>query len=604
MKEKINKAKEFIGNLWWFLKWLYSIDKVGTLIVVFVPLLIVVGSTVNSYIYARILDKFIQLYNQGGNWIEAFQRDNVFLSITLAYLGIFSLNQVLRIASNYFKSRIIEVKFSEVEGAIYNKVGSLTFQQFHSKKGSDLVKKVTQNQYKLRSYYNSLSTLVESVFHIIVNTLAVLPIAPFLALISLVLYLPEAVNRLTYAKEKWGFYNDHIEESKRVFWLQGFLNQAKTVAEHNINKANSFLSELLMHEREIYSTNAFSIEQKHKLRDLGFRVLSVLRLFIVLIYFINSLLQGRFTVGTLTFLWGRISQLGTNLGRLFASFASLVKLQFVVDLVRKLFKLEPTIKSGSHQVEKGQITIEFKNVWFKYPETDKWVLKDMNLKIGSGQEVAIVGENGAGKTTLIYLILRFYEPTKGRILINGVAAENIDLDSYYRKISTLFQDFNTYGCLSTRDNVTLSDWQKEYSEEELESALEKADALEFVEKLDNKYDQTLSNQFEGGTELSKGQWQKLALARIFYRDAGMIILDEPTSSIDATSEYKIFNQIYDYIEDKTVIIISHRFSTVRNAEKIFVLKEGEIVERGSHKELMSQKGIYEEAYNLQAEGYN
>lgn len=247
--------------------------------------------------------------------------------------------------------------------------------------------------------------------------------------------------------------------------------------------------------------------------------------------------------------------------------------------------------------------IEFKNVWFKYPSTKNFVLKKINFKIDTNEEIALVGTNGAGKTTLIKLLLRFYDPTKGKILINGKDIKEYDLNSYYKLIGVLLQEYSFYNELDVKSNICIGKPNKAGNTKKIIKAAKNAKAHEFIMELDNKYKQILAKQFTGGTKISKGQKQKIALGRMFYRNAPILILDEPTSSIDAMAEQKIFDKIYDFTDDKTVIIISHRFSTVRKAQRIYVLENGEITEEGSHSELLKLDGAYAESFKTQAKGY-
>jgi ATP-binding cassette subfamily B protein len=229
-------------------------------------------------------------------------------------------------------------------------------------------------------------------------------------------------------------------------------------------------------------------------------------------------------------------------------------------------------------------------------------LENFNLVINPGEKVALVGENGAGKTTLIKLALRFYDVTQGEILINGVDIKKINLDKWYLSTGALFQDFIKYQ-FTFKENVFFGDQKKVGNLELLKVAIAKSGADKYVEELPHTYDQVVGKMFKGGLDLSGGQWQKLALARAFFKNAPVLILDEPTSAIDAKAEYEIFQRVQNLQKDKTVIIISHRFSTVRNADRILVLDGGKIIEEGNHKELMEKKGLYEELFTLQAQGY-
>ena len=245
--------------------------------------------------------------------------------------------------------------------------------------------------------------------------------------------------------------------------------------------------------------------------------------------------------------------------------------------------------------------IEFKNVWFKYPGTDRWIFENLNLVIEPGEHFALVGENGVGKTTLVKLLLRFYDVNEGSIQVNGVNLKDLNLNSWYSQLGTLFQDFNGYP-LDIKNNITISQPGK-VDDERLTIAIKESGVDEIVKKMPYGLETVLDSSFKKGIEPSGGQWQRVALARAFYRNPNVLILDEPTAAIDAKAEYTIFNSIFKNQKQKSAIIISHRFSTVRRADKIIVLNKGKIVEQGSHIELMKANGLYKEMFDRQAEGY-
>lgn len=269
-----------------------------------------------------------------------------------------------------------------------------------------------------------------------------------------------------------------------------------------------------------------------------------------------------------------------------------------------LFDMKPNIKSKENAVKflKDQPPhIEFKNVSFRYPTEDKenpFVLSNLSFVIKPGEKIAIVGVNGAGKTTLIKLLCRIYDPTEGAILINGINLQDINLEDWQSAIGILFQDFPIYN-LTIRDSIRVGRISDDINQEKLEQAARYSGADEFI----TSYDQLIWKEFKDGIDLSKGQHQRMAVARMFYRNAAITILDEPTASIDAVTEEKIFRSLEKNMEGKTVILITHRFSTVKNADKILMLEFGKIIEQGSQKELMKLKGKYADLYTMQAKRY-
>ncbi len=599
----MKKTKNILANFIWFSKFLFGIAPVATVVILISPLFTGLIATAISWYYSKIIDVLIEIYSSQGKLVDIFDLNHSFMQLFLPYTLLMIFNSGLYLIQDFYSRKIQDVKLNKFMYKIYSKLGSLEYQHYYDKETSNLLRKLLDNYHRIYSYYRNVGGILDAFFDSLIVIFVLFNYSPILLFITLILDVPQSLNQIFYTSEKWEFYNSNVETSRKMGWMRSYLNSKRTIAEHNINKANEYISKKLEEEQDLYSGKEFDIEKKHHVRRIFFVILDNIKKTVSVIYFIWKLYLKEITVGRMTFLWGRANNLSKSMQQVIRSVAGLIKVQFIMGILQDFLALKSNIKSGDRKLNGDKISIRFEDVWFKYPNSKKWILKGVSLDIKSGEEVAIVGENGAGKSTLIKLILRFYEPSKGKIYVNNIPVEEMDLDSYYEKVSALFQEFNTYGSFTAKENVTLSQYRKRRSVEFLEKSLKRADAFDFVNDLDNKYDQILSSSYTGGTQLSWGQWQKIALSRIFYRDASLIILDEPTASIDAKSEHKIFKRIYDHIEDKTVIIISHRFSTVRNAQRIFVLKDGDIVEEGSHEELIELDGFYAESYNMQAQGY-
>ena len=246
--------------------------------------------------------------------------------------------------------------------------------------------------------------------------------------------------------------------------------------------------------------------------------------------------------------------------------------------------------------------IEFRGVSFRYPGTAVWVLQDVTLHIPAGRRIALVGPNGAGKTTLVKLLTRLYDPTKGRILLDGVDLREYDQTSLRQRIGVIFQDFVQYH-LTARDNIGFGQVEALEDRPRVVAAAEKGGAHPIIEKLPDGYEAWLGRRWEKGHELSGGEWQKVALSRAFMRDAEVLVLDEPTASLDAEAEYEVFRRFGELTAGKIAVLISHRFSTVRMVDRIAVLEAGRITEMGSHEELLALGGTYSHLFTLQAQAY-
>jgi len=245
---------------------------------------------------------------------------------------------------------------------------------------------------------------------------------------------------------------------------------------------------------------------------------------------------------------------------------------------------------------------EFRNVSFAYPGTERTVLKNFTFTLSPGERIALIGENGQGKTTLVKLITRLYDPTAGQILLDGVDLREYSLEDLHRHIGVIFQDFMRFE-MTARENIAVGRVDQPNQQPDIEIAAHKSLADTVVSKFANGYDQMLGRRFEGGVELSGGEWQKMALARAYLRDAQMLILDEPTAALDARSELEVFERFAELTEGKMALLISHRFSTVRMADRIVVLSGGRLIEEGNHQQLMTRGGLYAEMFEMQAASY-
>lgn len=323
------------------------------------------------------------------------------------------------------------------------------------------------------------------------------------------------------------------------------------------------------------------------------------------VYVIWRTLGGRYNIGEFTFLTTAIQQASSNLQQVFSTASGIAdQALFLTDLLA-FFEMRPTVQSkpdglpAPNPIRKG---FEFRNVSFSYAGTDRKVLSNFNLTLAPGERIALIGENGQGKTTVVKLITRLYDPTEGQILLDGVDLREYNLEELHRQIGVIFQDFMRFE-MTARENIAVGRVEQKYADGEIELAAHKSLADTVVAKLERGYDQMLGRRFEGGVELSGGEWQKIALARAYLRDAQLLILDEPTAALDAKSELEVFERFAELTQGKMALLISHRFSTVRMADRIVVLSGGRLVEEGNHKSLMEKPGLYASMFEMQAASY-
>ena len=316
---------------------------------------------------------------------------------------------------------------------------------------------------------------------------------------------------------------------------------------------------------------------------------------------------GEFQIGDYTLYTGAIASVATSISTLIASTGTIYEGTLFIDnliaFMNEKQNIIPCQQPAELVAHGAEHTIEFQDVSFRYPGTKKDVLQNISFTIAPGQTLALVGLNGAGKTTLIKLLTRLYDPTAGRILLDGKDLKTYDIKSLYQTFGIIFQDFGKYA-LSVKENIQLGDIHKDVSMDTVEYAARQSTAGEYIEKLPRGYDTPLMRIFEqDGLELSIGQWQKLAIARAFYADSDIMILDEPTASLDPMAEQEIFNQFDRLRNNKTTVFVSHRLSSATIADQILVIEQGCLIEKGSHRELMAQKGRYYDLFTTQSKRY-
>lgn len=311
------------------------------------------------------------------------------------------------------------------------------------------------------------------------------------------------------------------------------------------------------------------------------------------------------SIGIFYLLTNSIIQASSNLQQVFSTASGIAdQALFLTDLLA-FFEMKPTVTSrpgarpAPRPIRRG---FEFRNVGFSYPGTERRVLSNFNLTLAPGERIALIGENGQGKTTIVKLITRLYDPSEGQILLDGVDLRDYELNDLHHEIGVIFQDFMRYE-MTARENIQVGRIEETHSQEEVERAAEKSLASGVIARLERQYDQMLGRRFEGGVDLSGGEWQKLALARAYLRDAQLLILDEPTAALDARSEMEVFERFAELTAGKMALLISHRFSTVRMADRIVVLEGGRLVEEGTHAQLVALGGRYAGMFEMQAASY-
>ncbi len=597
--------RKILSNGLWVYKLIFRMAPVEATFLIIASIAEAAVPTLTTYLNSRFIDQIVTAPESGIRSIQDLDFSSIIVLILLASIFASVVNAISRRTSRYLFDKFRRYYLKDYQTKLSLKISQLDVQQFESPKISNSIQKAKDNFYKIEVFLRNSLDLTSQILAVVIAGVISFKISPWLSVIIIILSIP---NNLVFAKfivELWKFYNNNVERNRKIWWMAGELENEQNIPEHKITKSGDYIYGILDPHNKSY------LEDQLRFYKINYRG-SILAIFINAINYLvtpllllDRLLKGNITIGQFTFFQSKLFDFSGNLDWMLGLILEFFDSGTYISFVRDILEMEPAIKSGKTEINTDKPPkIEFKNVSFKYPQSKKWALRNISFTIEPGQEIAIVGENGAGKTTLIKLLMRFYDPDEGEILIDRKPLQTLSLETYYKLVSTLFQEYNMYRELNIRQNIYAGDPERKIQTKDIETAAQKADAHKFIKELEHNYDQVLDKRFSKGTNLSTGQKQKIALARMFYRDTPVLILDEPTAAIDAEAEYKIFKRIYDFIEGKTVIIISHRFSTVRNAKQIYVLEKGEIVESGSHTELLKKDGKYAKAFELQAKGYS
>ena len=434
---------------------------------------------------------------------------------------------------------------------------------------------------------------------------ALLYFYPILILLLAISIIPTFINELKFSKSDYALQRSWTPERRELDYMRMIGASDVTAKEVKLFGLANFISESFTKIADKFYSQQKKLNIKRTIFGSAFHILSDLAYYGAYVFIALKAAVSVVTIGGLTFLAGSFSRLRSNLQTIFLRFTQINESAMYLQDYFEFIDVELKSDIGFEQkalpteVKEG---FEFKNVSFNYPNSEHSVFENVSFKLPKGEKLALVGENGSGKTTLIKLLLRFYEPTAGAILMDGIDLRHYDKEAYQKFFGAIFQDFVKY-YLTARVNIAVGKITDLDNKEKIKDSAVRSLAHEVIDTLPKGYNQELGRRFKKGVELSGGQWQKVAIARAYMSDAQVLILDEPTSALDARAEYEVFQRFIGLTEGKTSIIISHRFSTVRMADRIMVLKDGKILEMGTHEELLANKTLYAELFNLQAEGY-
>jgi ATP-binding cassette subfamily B protein len=451
----------------------------------------------------------------------------------------------------------------------------------------------------------TLATMVQQMITLLSLSVGIVAFSPLLLLLLIAAVIPPFLGETRFAMLAYSLLYRWTPERRELDYLRMLGASNSSAKEVKIFGLGDHLTERarILFDR-FYSENR-GLAVKRAVTGTLLNLLPTAGYYAAYAYILYGAVSGSITVGDLTFLTAAFARSRGLIEQIFGSFSGIAEQALFIEDLFDFFKTTPSIASRPNAIpapKPVKTGFEFRNVSFAYPGSSKLVLDHVSFRIDAGERIALVGENGAGKTTLVKLIARLYDPTAGAILLDGVDLRDYDVDDLRREIGVIFQDYMRYD-MRVLENIGFGRIEELDNESRIRQAAAKAYADTVVQALPDGYNQMLGRRFEGGVDLSGGQWQKIALARAYMRDAQVLILDEPTATLDARAEYEVFLRFSELTRGRMAILISHRFSTVRMADRILVLEHGRIIEQGSHEQLLAINGRYAELFELQAAGY-
>ncbi|UFH52838.1 ABC transporter ATP-binding protein [Spirosoma sp. KNUC1025] len=557
---------------------------------------------VNIYQIKLIFDT-VTKYTKSGEYTEAVSLLTWQVSFTV---GLLIVNSLINSIAGLVKTKHNQIISEAILEELHKKSSTIDYQYFENPEYHDTFYRIQSDGHgRIFSTFNQLQSIFQSFISLaaLFSMLAVLHWSTSIIIVSSV--LPALLSQYKFSKLRHQWYQKRTSlhrEGAYYNWMLTANQPAKEIRTYG-------LGELFIHRakkiRELLFDENYLLTLKSTYWNFGAKLVELLAIYSIFLFLIIRSLNGSFSVGDLVMYYQIFSRGQSNVNGLLSGFVNLsTDNLFFKYLIEYLSYNSSGKRLPDSEPFPDHITdIELRNVYFKYPNQDNYILKDISLYIKRGQKVAIVGKNGSGKTSMIKLFNKLYEPTTGTICINGIDYTNFDTHTLQNKVNILFQDYMNY-YIKAGENISFGDIDNINNHIRLTKVAQCTGASEFIEGFPHQYDATLGKLFDSGQELSAGQWQKVALARALMRDAPIVILDEPSSSMDTIAENNLVDRISNLIKDKIVILISHRLSTVKLADCIYFIENGSIVEKGTHETLMGLQGSYYEMFNLQSNGAN
>ncbi len=561
---------------------------------------------ISAFIGKELLNSLASAYTAAVNGLES-QFDKIMTMLIISFAFNFLTGLVGRV-SGILNNIASELVVNNVNMKIMYKsrevdLSSFDDPEFYEK--FENAKREAGNRpiHILNNNFTIISTIITMASFVVVLG-AISPIAP---LVIVLMSIPTAIINFTYRKKNFFYVRFHSKERRQMNYYSGLMTNKDMVKEIRLFNLSDLFIRRYSETFKKYFNGLKKLFVGEGIWNIGLTLVTTAVNCILFLYIAKGVADGKYEVGDYSLYTGALSSIASGIGTIIGTTASIYEGTLFIDnliaFMNEKRNIVPVLPEPRHVNHHSGHRIVFENVSFSYPGTERKVINNVNLTLEPGDTCVLVGLNGAGKTTLIKLLTRLYDPTEGRILLDGYDIKEYSIEDLYSMFGIIFQDFGKYA-VSVRENIKFGEVDSDKTEEAIITAAEQSSADKFIEGLPDKYDTPLMRYFEeNGIELSIGQWQKLSIARAFYSDSDIIILDEPTASLDAISEQEIYNQFDNLRKDKTTIFVSHRLSSATVANKIVVLENGAVVEIGNHSELMKLRGKYYELFTTQAKRY-
>jgi ATP-binding cassette subfamily B protein len=555
-----------------------------------------------------IIDGVVAAQRDGGTW-------RAVAGLVALELGIVIAGELLARTSSLVESLLGDMFSNKISVRLMEHAATLDLAQFEDPKFYDHLERARRQTVGRIGLIAQLLGLAQELLTLITLSAALLAFSPWLMVLLALAILPSFLGETRFAAMEYSLLFRWTPERRQLDYLRWVGASNETAKEVQLFGLAGWLTERYRVLSERWYRENRTLATRKALVSSALSLIGTLGYYTAYIVIIARTISGAITLGSLTFLAASFSRGRDLIQRLLMGASSIWEQGLYLRDLFLFFEMQPTISSkpGAPPVPKPiQQGFVFENVGFRYPGSDRWAVRNASFVLRPGERIALVGENGAGKTTLTKLLARLYDPTEGRILLDGMDLRDYDLASLRREIGVIFQDFVRYD-MRFDENVGVGEIEsvRGYLDNganaetpaPLVDAANQSLASALLPRLPAGYRQMLGRRFDEGIDLSGGEWQKIALARAYMRDAQLLILDEPTAALDARAEYEVFLRFSELMAGRMGVLISHRFSTVRMADRIIVLKGGEVVEDGTHEELVARNGLYAELFGMQAIGY-